>query len=210
MDDAGDITLASYEAGANLYAARPYVMGEAMVRYLARIAKLVDGGTILELGSGPGRDAEYLESLGVSVARTDGALAFVEMMRAEGFTAEVLDMRTGQFNGTYDAVVANAVLLHLRRDEFEFVARTSRGVVGAEGIFAFTVKRGDGTSWSKAKLGLPRHFTFGRRTNFVRCSAEAGGKLCQSTPWSVPLPIGCMSLHGRTDNQATAPVTRVR
>ncbi|WP_156888921.1 hypothetical protein [Rhodococcus sp. BH4] len=65
MDDAGDITLASYEAGANLYAARPYVMGEAMVRYLARIAKLVDGGTILELGSGPGRDAEYLESLGV-------------------------------------------------------------------------------------------------------------------------------------------------
>ncbi|ARE33981.1 hypothetical protein A0W34_12115 [Rhodococcus sp. BH4] len=65
VDDAGDITLASYEAGANLYAARPYVMGEAMVRYLARIAKLVDGGTILELGSGPGRDAEYLESLGV-------------------------------------------------------------------------------------------------------------------------------------------------
>lgn len=90
--------------------------GEAMVRYLAQISKLVDGGTILELGSGPGRDAEYLESLGVSVARTDGALAFVEMMRAEGFTAEVLDMRTGQFNGTYDAVVANAVLLHLRRD----------------------------------------------------------------------------------------------
>ncbi|ALU71471.1 hypothetical protein H351_20600 [Rhodococcus erythropolis R138] len=160
VGDAGDITLASYEAGANLYAARPYVMGEAMAWYLARIAKLVDGGTILELGSGPGRDAEYLESFGVSVTRTDGALAFVEMMRAEGFTAEVLDIRTGQFNGTYDAVVANAVLLHLRRDEFEFVARKSRGVVGTEGIFAFTVKKGDGTSWSKAKLGLPRHFTF--------------------------------------------------
>ncbi|WP_156665974.1 methyltransferase domain-containing protein [Rhodococcus qingshengii] len=174
MGDAGDITLASYEAGANLYAARPYVMGEAMVRYLAQIAKLVDGGTILELGSGPGRDAEYLESLGVSVARTDGALAFVEMMRAEGFTAEVLDMRTGQFNGTYDAVVANAVLLHLRRDEFEFVARKSRGVVGAEGIFAFTVKRGDGTSWSKAKLGLPRHFTFWQEDQLRQVLGRSG------------------------------------
>jgi SAM-dependent methyltransferase len=174
VDDAGDITLASYEAGANLYAARPYVMGEAMVRYLARIAKLVDGGTILELGSGPGRDAEYLESLGVSVARTDGALAFVEMMRAEGFTAEVLDMRTGQFNGTYDAVVANAVLLHLRRDEFEFVARKSRGVVGAEGILAFTVKRGDGTSWSKAKLGLPRHFTFWQEDQLRQVLGRSG------------------------------------
>ncbi|MDV8007125.1 SAM-dependent methyltransferase [Rhodococcus sp. IEGM 1318] len=160
MGDAGDITLASYEAGANLYAARPYVMGEAMARYLARIAKLVEGGTILELGSGPGRDAEYLETFGVSVTRTDGALAFVEMMRAQGFTAEVLDMRTEQFNGTYDAVVANAVLLHLRRDEFEVVARKSRGVVSVEGLLAFTVKKGDGTSWSNAKLGLPRHYTY--------------------------------------------------
>ncbi len=209
MGDAGDITLASYEAGANLYAARPYVMGEAMVRYLAQIAKLVDGGTILELGSGPGRDAEYLESLGVSVARTDGALAFVEMMRAEGFTAEVLDMRTGQFNGTYDAVVANAVLLHLRRDEFEFVARKSRGVVGAEGIFAFTVKRGDGTSWSKAKLGLPRHFTFWQEDQLRQVLGRSGWETLSIDAWSVPLPIGCMSLHGRTDNQATAPVTRV-
>ncbi|MGV0156508.1 hypothetical protein ACSW29_24540 [Rhodococcus sp. GB-02] len=94
------------------------------------------------------------------MTRTDGALAFVEMMRAQGFTAEVLDMRTEQFNGTYDAVVANAVLLHLRRDEFEVVARKSRGVVSAEGLLAFTVKKGDGTSWSNAKLGLPRHFTY--------------------------------------------------
>lgn len=174
VGDAGDITLASYEAGANLYAARPYVMEEAMARYLARIAKLVDGGTILELGSGPGRDAEYLESFGLSVTRTDGALAFVEMMRAEGFTAEVLDIRTGQFNGTYDAVVANAVLLHLRRDEFEFVARKSRGVVGAEGMFAFTVKKGDGTSWSKAKLGLPRHFTFWQEGQLRQVLATCG------------------------------------
>ncbi|MDI9899967.1 hypothetical protein QM716_08870 [Rhodococcus sp. IEGM 1409] len=74
-------------------------------------------------------------------------------------------------------IAANAVLLHLGRDEFEVVARKSRGVVSAEGLFAFTVKKGDGTSWSNAKLGLPRHFTYWQDSQLRQVLGSAGWEI---------------------------------
>jgi protein-L-isoaspartate O-methyltransferase len=46
--------------------------------YLDRVAGLVGRGHILELGSGPGWDAAYLERRGVQVTRSDATRPFVE------------------------------------------------------------------------------------------------------------------------------------
>ncbi len=47
--------------------------GPAVTAYLDAVAGLVGSGTVLELGSGPGWDADYRESRGPRVLRTDGA-----------------------------------------------------------------------------------------------------------------------------------------
>ena len=162
MIDPGEVTLATYAAAARRYREQDPAPAPALVAFLDGLAGLVGTGHVLELGSGPGRDATRLEERGVRVTRTDATPAFVEMMRADGHEARVLDIRTGELGGPYDAVLAQAVLLHLTRAQFEDVLRRARRAVTDAGVLAFTLKEGDGEAWSTAKLDLPRHFTYWR------------------------------------------------
>lgn len=173
---AADQTLATYEATAEIYRSRLSAEIPARVRaFLDSVVIAVgEGGTCLELGSGTGREARYLEQRGLRVERTDGTAAFVAMMRRDGADARVLDVRTDDFGGPYDAVLAMAMLLHLSRDEFRGVAAKARTAVRPGGIFALTVKEGDGGGWSTAKLGAPRWFTYWREAPLRDALVRAG------------------------------------
>src|SRR5437762_5424489 len=162
MAEPGDTTLATYEIAAPRYRDQSAPAGQSLLAFLDSVAQLVRSGEVLELGSGPGREARYLERRGLRVIRTDATRAFVEMMRAEGFDARLLDIRTDEFGGPYAAIFAHAVLLHLTRDEFGEALASARRAVVDGGVLAFTLKEGDGEAWSNAKLDLPRHFTYWR------------------------------------------------
>ena len=161
-DDAVDITLRAYETAAQRYADRTGGPGPASCAFLDRFADTIGRVRVLESGSGTGKDATYLEGRGLHVSRTDAALAFVEMMCAAGHDARVLDIRTDDLGGPWEAVLALAVLLHLDRAQFADALRRIREAVVDGGVFAFTLKEGDGDAWSEAKLDLPRHFTYWR------------------------------------------------
>jgi len=66
------------------------------------------------------------------------------------------------FGGPYDAVLADAVLLHVTREQFVDVLQRARHAVASGGVLAITLKEGDGEAWTEAKLGRPRHFTYWR------------------------------------------------
>lgn len=174
----GDVTLATYESTAAIYRANLLAPWPPLLAFLDRFAELVGSGkVVLELGSGPGRDASYLESRGLRVIRTDAALGFVEMIRREGHDAQLLDVRSDDLGGPYDAVVANAVLLHLSREEFRSVLERSRRSVLDGGHLAFTLKEGEGEAWSYAKLDLPRHFTYWRESDVQTVLGRTGWTL---------------------------------
>ena len=158
----GDVTLGSYAAAAHLYLMHSAPPRPAVLAYLDEVARLVGDGTVLELGSGPGWDACYLENRGPEVLRTDGAPAFVQMLQAAGHQAQLLDVRVDDLGGPYDAVLADAVLLHVTREQFVDVLQRARQAVASGGVLAITLKEGDGEAWTEAKLGRPRHFTYWR------------------------------------------------
>lgn len=135
---------------------------------------LPPGAEVLEVGSGPGLHARHLEERGLRVRRTDGARAFVERLRAQGHTADLLDVRTDALPGPLDAVLASAVLLHLTRAEMADFLRRAAVAVRAGGVLAFSVKVGDGEAWSTAKLGLPRFFVYWREPALREVLREAG------------------------------------
>jgi len=170
----GDVTLGSYDAAAHLYLMHSAPPGPAVLAYLDEVARLVGDGTVLELGSGPGWDAMYLESRGPRVLRTDGAPAFVQMLEAAGHQTRLLDVRLDDFGGPYAAVLANAVLLHLTREQFVDVLQRARQAVADGGVLAFTLKEGDGQAWTEAKLGRPRHFTYWREPAVRAALLETG------------------------------------
>lgn len=167
-----DRTLDTYEQRADVYTAQTPAHRAALVDDL--LALVPAGARVLELGSGPGRDALALEAAGLRVDRTDGARSFVEQLRAEGHVARVLDVRTGMFGSGYDAVFANAVLLHVQRSELIGVLRRALVAVQPGGVLAATLKRGDGDAWSTAKVDRARHFTYWTEDELARVVVDAG------------------------------------
>nr|WP_281360647.1 GNAT family N-acetyltransferase [Curtobacterium albidum] len=166
---AAERTLLAYERGADRYAERTDDHRAGLVDDL--LALVPAGSHVLELGSGPGRDADALEAAGLRVDRTDGAAAFVDRLRAAGHDARLLDVRDDDgprdaggvltlWGGPYDAVFANAVLLHVDRDDTGPVLDRACRAVRPGGVLAATVKRGDGDGWSDRKLDDPRWFTY--------------------------------------------------
>lgn len=97
MLDPTDATLRVYEERADRYAAASAreVSAEVAVLLDALLAKLARDSRVLELGTGPGREAAYLEERGVGVDRTDATSAFVERLRLQGREARLLDVRHG-------------------------------------------------------------------------------------------------------------------
>lgn len=157
-DLAAERTLDAYERAADRYAERTDDHRAGLVDDL--LALVPGGARVLELGSGPGRDALALEAAGLVVDRTDGARSFVDALRSAGHEARLVDVRSDAFGGPYEAVFANAVLLHVGRTELEGVLVRLRDAVHPGGVLAATVKLGDGDAWSTRKLDLARHFTY--------------------------------------------------
>jgi SAM-dependent methyltransferase len=174
MTDPDDATLAAYQSRVQEYLRGTPSPAPGLTAFLDRFAGLADHGPVLEIGSGPGRDADYLEARGVRVIRTDATPAFVDLLRAAGHNARLLDARTDPLGGPYRGIFANAVLLHLSRDRFSDILCRARTATAPGGVFAFTLKEGDGEAWNEHKLGVPRHFTYWREPAVRAALARAG------------------------------------
>ncbi|HEV7206786.1 MAG TPA: class I SAM-dependent methyltransferase [Jatrophihabitans sp.] len=174
MSEPGDVTIASYDATVDLYVAQTATPSPVVAAWLDHVADVIGPGHVLEVGSGPGHDALRLEEHGLRVSRTDATPGFVDRLRAAGHDARRLDLRSDDLGGPYDAMLADAVLLHLDRTQFaDVLARARRAVVDG-GVLAFTIKEGDGDEWHERKLGVPRHFTYWREPA-VRAALENTG-----------------------------------
>ena len=176
-----DETLRVYEQTAELYvAASPSAVdGDVAALLDAVVARLPAAGRLLELGSGPGLEAAYLERLGVTVDRTDATAAFVERLRRQGHEARVLDVRDGDLGGPYDAVLANAVLLHLDRADAARALAACLAATRPGGLLALTLKEGDGEAWSDHKLGMPRWFVYWREDALRDLLAAVGWQVVE-------------------------------
>lgn len=140
--------------------------------YLA--AQLQSNSRILEIGSANGRDAAYLQGKGFAVECTDGTQGFVNLLQQEGFAARKLDLINDPIDGQYDLVMANAVLLHFTREQTQAVLKKVHAALSEGGMFAFTLKEGDGEEWSEAKLGVPRYFCYWREPAIEELVRESG------------------------------------
>lgn len=184
MRSATDLTLEAYQDCNDLYcAASPSAVAVPVAALLDALVDLIPpSGRVLEIGSGPGLEAQYLEQRGLVVDRTDATPAFVERLRREGHPARLLDVRKDDLGGPYDAVVANAVLLHLERAEAEKALAACLAGTRPGGVLALTLKEGDGESWSETKLGRPRWFVYWREAPLRRVLERVGWEVLDLRP----------------------------
>ncbi|MDP9876716.1 2-polyprenyl-3-methyl-5-hydroxy-6-metoxy-1,4-benzoquinol methylase [Variovorax boronicumulans] len=154
-----DRTIASYEASARDYNAivaghRPPEIEGAVRRMMQRVPA---GGTVLEIGSGSGQDADFVESLGGIVRRTDAVQAFLDLQAERGKKGELLNVVTDALGGPYDAVLAMCVLIHVDRAQIAPVLRKVFDALAPGGVFLAAMRIGEGETlgdyqtvyWSK-------------------------------------------------------------
>jgi SAM-dependent methyltransferase len=172
-------TVRSYDRDAAAYVARTATVPDSVRAALERLAdRLGPGARVLEIGSGGGRDALLVEQLGLAVRRTDVTPAFVALLREQGHPCDLLDPLVDDLSspdGPYDAVWANASLLHVARDDLPTVLDRLAAVTRPGGLLCMSLKEGDGEGWSThGTINGPRHFTYWRAPDVEAVVRAAG------------------------------------
>ena len=178
-------TIESYEQIARAYADETAPERSDPAEFIAEgLRRLVDavptGGTALEVGSGPGWDADFVESQGVTVRRTDITAAFIDLQAERGKQVETLDVISDELGGPYDGVMALAVLHHVNRGRIPALLRRVAEALHPGGVFLVAIREGDGELWETGDSGNP-YFTVLWRESAFRDQLEDVGLMVR---WS--------------------------
>lgn len=142
-------TVAAYEGYARGYAAAVSATpSERAAEDLRRFAAaLAPPARVLDIGSGPGWDADFLETLGAQVRRTDVTAAFVRFQIERGKQAYPLDLLTDEIEGTYDGILLLYVVQHFERDQLDGVLDKLARALRAGGVALLSHMLGEGEEW---------------------------------------------------------------
>jgi hypothetical protein len=116
--------------------------------------------TVLEIGSGSGVCADYLESFGFVVERTDAVESFVDYQKNLGKSVGFLNILNNSTERKYSFILANAVLHHFNPDELEAVLNNVKESLSDDGLFAFSVNVGEGEEFTNYKMDAPRYYKY--------------------------------------------------
>ncbi|QRF57270.1 class I SAM-dependent methyltransferase [Variovorax paradoxus] len=172
-------TLQSYEASARDYDAivadhPPPEIEDALRRM---VACMPAGGSVLEVGSGTGRDADFVESLGMSVRRTDATQAFLDLQAERGKQGALLNVVTDPLGGPFDAILAMAVLIHVDRAQIAPVLRKVFDALAPGGVFLAGMRIGEGETNGDYQT------VYWDRDRFAAQLAAAGLRLVWERQW---------------------------
>src|SRR3546814_2993278 len=134
-----------YERTAREYVATVEGMASATAEALRRLAaELAPGTRVLEVGSGPGWDADALEALGVVVHRTDVTAAFCDFHGERGKRCDRLDLLSDRIDGRYGGAMMLCVLQHFERAQLGGVLGKLADALEAGGPLLLMYPEGDG------------------------------------------------------------------
>jgi len=139
-------TVEAYDAYADRYAEATkdshfYSRDEALDLFVERVRP---GGNVLEVASGPGWDADVMESHGLIVRRTDASEGFIAVQAKRGKRVERLDLIEDDLGGPYDGLVALYVMQHIARPLVDGVIARMADALVPQGLLLFSYQLGDG------------------------------------------------------------------
>lgn len=160
-------TQETYRQIAAAYAQAQQHRGSLVAQMQQFVALVPSGGTVLDVGCGPGMDTAVLQTHHLTAIGLDFSYEMMRVGRDE-YNVQVpfaqADMRHLPFVGQIDGIWACASLLHLERQEVLPTLREFHRVLKPGGVVYLSVKLGSGEKWVPTAYGqpLPRFFTFWR------------------------------------------------
>ena len=171
-------TIATYDRISTEYAHR-WQDRTVIAREIARfLALLPQGGTVLDVGCGPGFDCVTLSSHGLRVLGVDLSWGMLQAGRAKGYPVQFIqaDMRRLPLGEAVAGVWCNAALLHLSRHDSRLSLQEFHRVLQPNGVLFVAVKEGQGELRRSETYGSdnPRYFTYWQQEHVVSLMASCG------------------------------------
>lgn len=117
------------------------------------VAAMPAESTVLEVGSGPGWDADFVESLGVPVHRTDVTAAFRDFQAERGKRIDALDLLADDIAGRYGGILMLCVLQHFERSQVDAALRKLRLALLDGGALLLSCPLGSDDFWQHGSSG---------------------------------------------------------
>jgi ubiquinone/menaquinone biosynthesis C-methylase UbiE len=134
---------------------------------------------ILDVGSGPGRDALILKEKGLEVTCLDASEEMVKICSEKGLQAIVGDFNNLPFpDNSFDGVWSYTALLHIPKSEIQIPIQEIKRVLKSGGLFGLGLIEGEGEIYKEtAGVNLPRLFSFYKEEEIKNLLKENGFEL---------------------------------
>ena len=138
-----DTTLSWYRDNAIQYAeeTRNSLVLDALWEFLSRMK---EGGTILDYGSGSGRDSAYFINKGFSVDSLDGSAEMkAQAERLFGIKVKLSSFLSLEEKDKYDGIWAQASILHLEEHDLRAALTLIERALKRDGVFYSSFRKGE-------------------------------------------------------------------
>ena len=138
-----DTTLSWYRENAIQYAeeTRNSLVLDALWEFLSRMK---EGGTILDYGSGSGRDSAYFLDKGFSVDSLDGSAEMkAQAERLFGIKVKLSSFLSLEEKEKYDGIWAQASILHLEEHDLRVALTLIERALKRDGVFYSSFRKGE-------------------------------------------------------------------
>ena len=146
-----DTTLSWYRDNAIQYAeeTRNSLVLDALWECLSRMK---EGGTILDYGSGSGRDSAYFINKGFSVDSLDGSAEMkAQAERLFGIKVKLASFLSLEEKDKYDGIWAQASILHLEEYDLRVALTLIERALKRDGVFYSSFRKGEGDGYEKGR-----------------------------------------------------------
>ena len=146
-----DTTLSWYRENAIQYAeeTRNSLVLDALWEFLSRMK---EGGTILDYGSGSGRDSAYFINKGFSVDSLDGSAEMkAQAERLFGIKVKLSSFLSLEEKEKYDGIWAQASILHLEEHGLRVALTLIERALKRDGVFYSSFRKGEGDGYENGR-----------------------------------------------------------
>lgn len=146
-----DTTLSWYRDNAIQYAeeTRNSLVLDALWEFLSRMK---EGGTILDYGSGSGRDSAYFLDKGFSVDSLDGSAEMkAQAERLFGIKVKLASFLSLEEKDKYDGIWAQASILHLEEHDLRVALILIERALKRDGVFYSSFRKGEGDGYENGR-----------------------------------------------------------
>ena len=146
-----DTTLSWYRDNAIQYAeeTRNSLVLDALWEFLSRMK---EGGTILDYGSGSGRDSAYFINKGFSVDSLDGSAEMkAQAERLFGIKVKLSSFLSLEEKEKYDGIWAQASILHLEEHDLRVALTLIERALKRDGVFYSSFRKGEEDGYEKGR-----------------------------------------------------------